>query len=68
MENKYILHTKRAIVDLQDVEFLTWRQNDDNGEWWVKLHLPSGKEIRLVYKTYEEMQEIIELWEDARGE
>ena len=68
MENKYILHTKRAVVNLKDVEFITWRQNDENGEWWAKLHLPSSKEIRLVYATYEEMQELIELWEEARGE
>ena len=29
------------------MEFVRWRKNDDPGDYWVKLHLPSGKEIRI---------------------
>ena len=29
------------------VDFTTRRMNDETGEYWVKFHFPSGKEIRI---------------------
>ena len=42
-----IIHGSSYALDLDTVEFLTWRVNEDTGDYWVKLHLPSGKEIRV---------------------
>jgi len=46
IENR-IIHDVSFAVSLDSVEFVTWRKNDDTGDYWVKLHLPSGKEIRI---------------------
>lgn len=42
-----IIHGSSFVVELNTVEFLTFRLNEDTNEYWMKLHLPSGKEIRL---------------------
>tara|TARA_R100000458_G_C8133922_1_gene147854 strand:- start:207 stop:440 length:234 start_codon:yes stop_codon:yes gene_type:complete len=42
-----IIHDVSFAVSLDVVELITWRKNDDTGEYWVKFHLPSGKEIRI---------------------
>jgi len=60
IENGYI-HGKSFIVSLRIVEFVTWRLNEDTGEYWVKLHLPSGKEIRIKVSVFE-LLEIVEHW------
>tara|TARA_R110002050_G_scaffold164481_1_gene294533 strand:- start:3880 stop:4119 length:240 start_codon:yes stop_codon:yes gene_type:complete len=51
IDNGYI-HGKSYAVLLNNVEFITWRLNEDTGEYWVKLHLPSGKEIRIKVSTF----------------
>tara|TARA_R110000824_G_scaffold34623_6_gene109617 strand:+ start:2154 stop:2363 length:210 start_codon:yes stop_codon:yes gene_type:complete len=66
MESNYIVYLEQGVVNLQDVEFITWRQNDKTLGWWAKLHLPSGKDVRMVYSNKLEMMAMIELWEEAR--
>ena len=59
--NRKIIHGSSFAVSLDDVEFMTWRRNDETGDYWVKFHVPSGKEIRLkVSET--DVREITNEW------
>ena len=40
---------------------MTWRRNDETGDYWVKFHVPSGKEIRIKV-TATELQDICTAW------
>ena len=33
---------------LSEPSFLTWRQNIEIGEYWLKFHFKNSKEIRLI--------------------
>ncbi len=46
IENR-IMHGSSYALHLDNIEFLTWRLNVETKDYWVKLHLPSGKEIRI---------------------
>jgi len=59
--DRKIIHGASFSVSLDTVEFMTWRRNDETGDYWVKFHLPSGKEIRIkVLAT--ELQDIHSVW------
>tara|TARA_R100001224_G_scaffold95053_2_gene64640 strand:- start:18239 stop:18496 length:258 start_codon:yes stop_codon:yes gene_type:complete len=66
MNNMYeitnrIIHGSSFLVSLDTVEMLTMRLNEDTNEYWLKLHVPSGKEIRLkVSET--DVRYIAEQW------
>ena len=45
--DRKVLHGTSFSVSLDTVEFMTWRRNEDTGDYWVKFHVPSGKEIRI---------------------
>jgi len=48
-------------VELDTIEFLTMRLNEETNEYWLKMHLPSSKEIRLkVSET--DVRNIVEQW------
>ncbi|QDP59644.1 MAG: hypothetical protein GOVbin1753_77 [Prokaryotic dsDNA virus sp.] len=56
-----IIHGSSFLVSLDTVEMLTMRLNEDTNEYWLKLHVPSGKEIRLkVSET--DVRYIAEQW------
>ena len=59
--NNKIIHGTSFAISLDDVEFMTWRRNDETGDYWVKFHVPSGKEIRIKV-TATELQEICTTW------
>ena len=42
-----LIHGASYALHVDKIEFLTWRLNEETEEFWVKLHTPSGKEIRL---------------------
>ena len=50
-----IIHGKSFAFPIGNADFTTWRLNDDTGEYWMKFHFPSGKEIRLKV-TEEELK------------
>ena len=60
IENRMI-HGTSFIISLDNVEFITWRLNEDTGDYWVKLHIPSGKEIRIKVGE-EELRNIVDIW------
>ena len=47
IENRFLLKGGSYIVDLINVDFLTWKRNIETGKYWLKMHTMSGKEIRL---------------------
>tara|TARA_R100001163_G_C4971564_1_gene131265 strand:- start:189 stop:404 length:216 start_codon:yes stop_codon:yes gene_type:complete len=61
-----LYQTERYSVLLKDIEFITWKQNDEDGSFWAKFHMPSGKYLRERFKTKEERNEFIELWNKYR--
>jgi len=42
-----VIHGNSFAVGFQQVEFITWRMNDDTGQYWLKLHTASSKEVRV---------------------
>jgi hypothetical protein len=42
------------------VDFTTWKKNHETGEFWVKLHTMSGKEIRLRV-SFEGLNKILKI-------
>lgn len=60
IENR-IIHGTSFIISLDNVEFITWRLNEDTGDYWVKLHIPSGKEIRIKVGE-EDLRNIVDIW------
>ena len=62
-----IIHGVTFATRLDAIEFITWRFNNEVAEFWVKFHLPSGKEIRI--KTSEdELREIVDEWSGIKLE
>lgn len=55
------MHGTSFVISLDNVEFITWRLNEDTGDYWVKLHIPSGKEIRIKVGE-EELRNIVDVW------
>lgn len=42
-----VIHGNSFAVGFAQVEFITWRMNDETGQYWLKLHTDSSKEIRV---------------------
>ncbi len=57
MTGDYI-HGASFAMPFSNVDFITWRQNVDTKEYWMKLHTMSGKEIR-IQASYEELNDIL---------
>ncbi len=56
-----IIHGSSYATLLRTVEFITWRLNEDSGEYWMKFHVPSGKEIRIKVNE-EDLRSILNDW------
>ncbi len=56
-----MIHGLSFAISLNEIEFITWRMNEDTGDYWVKFHVPSGKEIRIKV-TEMELREIVDAW------
>ncbi len=56
-----IIHGSSYATMLRTVEFITWRLNEDSGEYWMKFHVPSGKEIRIKVNE-EDLRSILNDW------
>ena len=48
-----VIHGASYAVALDTIEFITWRLNEETNNYWVKLHLPSGKEIRIKVSEFD---------------
>ncbi len=65
LENGFLEHPRKWSVDLSEVEFVSFKQNDENFTYFVKLHIKT-KEIRLYLGTMEEVEQLIEIWKQYR--
>lgn len=61
-----IIHSHSFAVPLETVEFLTVRLNEETGEYWLKMHLPSSKEIRIKVSDIE-LNSIMGEWAMSKG-
>jgi|TARA_R100001480_G_scaffold117208_1_gene116771 hypothetical protein len=55
------------VVDLQSVEFITWRQNYETNEYFTKMHI-GDKDAKLLLETKEEVEELVSAWKTRRGD
>ena len=62
-----ILHGSSFAVALEEIEFITWRLNEETGDYWVKFHMPSTKEIRIKVSE-SNLRNIIDLWSSGEIE
>ena len=53
-------------VDLSSVDFITMKENWDDGKLHVKLHIAT-KEVRMVFSDQKEIDELVKKWKDARN-
>lgn len=73
--NRDVIHGGSYAIHMDDIDFVTWKKNFETGEYWVKFHTASGKEIRLKV-NHEGLNEILTSWgnsdveyyEDKRNE
>ena len=59
-----IIHGTSYAVKIEEIEFFSWRFNDETGEYWIKFHVPSGKEVRIKVSE-EELRDIVDEWANA---
>lgn len=66
-ENRYLLKGNSYIIDLYNVDFITWKENDKvAATYWAKLHIGS-KEARFVCNDLNELKMLVQSWTDIRG-
>tara|TARA_R110000764_G_C10774976_1_gene355437 strand:- start:5 stop:262 length:258 start_codon:yes stop_codon:yes gene_type:complete len=66
-ENRYLLKGNSYIIDLYNVDFITWKENDKvAATYWAKLHIGS-KEARFVCNDLNELKTLVQSWTDIRG-
>jgi len=66
IENRFLLKGGSYIIDLINVDFLTWKENStEYGTYWLKMHIGS-KEARYVCSK-PELKVIIEEWTRVHG-
>ena len=56
-----VIHGGSYAINLDNIDFITWKKNFETGEFWVKFHTNSSKEIRLKV-TLVELNEILQAW------
>lgn len=69
IKDGFLIRDDAFIIGLSDVNFISWRQNEDNLVFWIKLHLEAnGKEAKIRCDTREELDDVLYEWKKARGE
>ena len=61
-----IMHGASFVVKLNTIEFLTMRLNEETGEYWLKMHLPSGKDVRIRVSEAQ-VRDISEQWSGGKS-
>lgn len=60
-ENNFITYDDKWVVDLTKVEFITMKQNWENRNFHIKLHI-GDKEVRIEMHSNDTVDELIERW------
>jgi hypothetical protein len=64
MNEKFMTYENKWMVDLSKVDFITMKENWENNNIHIKLHLGT-KEVRLELSSLEEVEELRMNWEKA---
>jgi len=65
-DGNYLAMENTWQVDLSNVDFITMKENWDDGSQHIKLHIGT-KEVRLVCNTKKEVEELMTKWKNARN-
>ena len=66
-ENRYLVKSNSYIIDLAQVDFITWKENEKReATYWAKLHIGS-KEARYVCNNITELKKLISVWTNLKG-
>jgi hypothetical protein len=59
---RFLVKKNAYIVDLKDVDFITYKENENEiGTYWVKFHI-GQKEARYVCYNLDSLRDIIQYW------
>lgn len=61
-----IIHGNTFAIKLKEIEFMTWKLNTDTGNYWLKFHTPSSKEIRIKV-SIDHLNLILGEWSMQKG-
>ena len=65
---RFLIKETSYIVDLKDVDFITWSENErDLGKYLAKLHIGS-KETRYMCQSAEDLKTLLQTWSEVKGE
>ena len=65
--DKYLIKQTSYIVDLSNVDFITWNENErDMGKFLAKLHIGT-KETRFMCQSSADLKQLLETWTTAKG-
>lgn len=64
-DDNYITYDNKWVVNLAKVEFITMKQNWENNNFHVKLHIGS-KEVRMELDSNSTVDELIGRWKQTR--
>jgi|TARA_R100000734_G_C3280561_1_gene74281 hypothetical protein len=60
------IHGASFALPFKNIDFATWRRNTETGEYWIKFHTVSGKEIR-IHSSLEELNDLLDKYSRANG-
>ena len=60
-DGQYISFEDKWTVDLKQVNFITLKQNWEDQNYHIKLHIGT-KEVRIILNSKEELDELTEHW------
>tara|TARA_X000001382_G_scaffold102936_2_gene77762 strand:- start:133 stop:384 length:252 start_codon:yes stop_codon:yes gene_type:complete len=67
LKEKYLIKSNSYMIDLESVDFITWKENEKNaGTYWAKLHIGS-KEARYICDDVNELKDLLEQWSLIKG-
>lgn len=55
------------MIDLNNVDFISWKENkEEEGTYWTKFHIGT-KETRYVCESVGELKTILTKWTEMKG-
>jgi hypothetical protein len=64
-DDNYLTYDDKWVVNLAKVEFITMKQNWENNNFHIKLHIGS-KEVRMELDSNSTVDELIKRWKQTR--
>tara|TARA_S200002703_G_scaffold156037_1_gene160946 strand:- start:219 stop:470 length:252 start_codon:yes stop_codon:yes gene_type:complete len=64
---RFLIKKTSYLVDLKDVDFITWSENErDLGKYLAKLHIGS-KETRYMCQSVKDLETLLQTWSEVKG-